>query len=80
MPTPDRHRDDYDPEPDFDKPTRAEAEADERGLEAPERPVCEGCGKRVFTETEVVIYDEDGMPWHDWCWEEASIECRSLPN
>jgi hypothetical protein len=35
------------------------------------RPQCRGCGKRVFTETEVINFDADGGAWHPDCLEKA---------
>lgn len=49
MPDPNRHSDAYDPDPDWDRPTRAEAEADEwDGEEEYDGPgtcwICDGVG------------------------------------
>lgn len=41
MPTPDRYREDDEPEPDYERPTRAEAEAEARDYEKGDRcPTC----------------------------------------
>lgn len=69
MITPDRHREDYEPEADYEGPTLS----DEVLGQQTERPRCEGCGRLIFTETDGITYDADGGAWHENCLEAA--EC-----